>query len=134
MDKYLNPEESYQRLLSEYRKYNGSLIVGVDFDDTLYDFHGQGNTCELVKQLIRDLFKVGCYIIVWTGNKDTDLVTSYLKEENVPYHSINEDHPISVKLMGTPRKLYCNVYIDDRAGLHQVYNDLKRLLNEITTH
>jgi hypothetical protein len=131
MDKYLNREESYQRLLSEYRKYN-SLIVCVDFDDTLYDFHKQGNSYEQVIQLIRDLHKANCHIIIWTGNQDLELIEAYLFNKNIPYNNINDEAPVSKKLLGNkvPRKVYANVYIDDRSGMTQVYEDLLRLLKE----
>jgi len=131
MDKYLQPNSSYNRLLEEYKKYN-SITVAVDFDDTLFDFHKNGGSYEDVKQLVRDLHRNNCYIIIWTGNEDIDFVSTYLKDNNVPYHSINEDNPVTEKLMGKKRKLYSNVLLDDRAGLYQVYNELKQLLHEIS--
>lgn len=130
MDKYLDTEASYQRLLSEYKKY-GSLIVCVDFDDSVYDFHSTGGSYEMVRQLVRDLYAKNCYIIIWTGNEDTEFVSSFLKENNIPYHSINEECPAAVKAMGSKKKIYSNVTIDDRIGMAQVYNELTRLLNEI---
>ena len=41
MDFYLSDENCYQRLEDEFKKY-GKLIFCVDFDDTIYDFHGLG--------------------------------------------------------------------------------------------
>ena len=132
MDKYLQPNSAYERLWAEYNKY-GSLIVCCDFDDTIYDFHKVGNSYEQVKQLIRDLKEIGCYIIIWTGNQDIEFITDYLGENNIPFDSINDEAPVSKKLLGnkTPRKVYGNVYIDDRAGLMQVYSDLRRLIKEV---
>ena len=132
MDKYLQPNSAYERLWAEYNKY-GSLIVAVDFDDTLYDFHKVGNSYEQVKQLVKDLREIGCYIIIWTGNQDNWLIVNYLTEHNIPYDSINNEAPISKKLLGDkiPRKVYANVYIDDRAGLFQVYNDLTKLVENV---
>jgi len=132
MDKYLQPNSAYERLWAEYNKY-GSLIVAVDFDDTLYDFHKVGNSYEQVKQLVKDLREIGCYIIIWTGNQDNWLIVNYLAEHNIPYDSINNEAPISKKLLGDkiPRKVYANVYIDDRAGLFQVYNDLTKLVENV---
>jgi hypothetical protein len=132
MDKYLQLNSAYDRLWAEYKKY-GSLIACCDFDDTLYDFHKVGNSYEKVKQLVRDLKEIGCYIIIWTGNQDTEFVTDYLLENKIPFDSINEEAPVSKKLLGDkiPRKVYGNVYIDDRAGLMQVYSDLTRLIKEV---
>jgi hypothetical protein len=132
MDKYLNREESYQRLLSEYKKY-GSLIVCVDFDDTLYDFHKTGGSYDQIIQLTRDLHAANCYIIIWTGNQDLIFIEEYLSANNIPHDSINDEAPISKKMLGNkfPRKVYANIYIDDRAGMCQVYDELTRLLKEI---
>lgn len=132
MDKYIQPNSAYERLWAEYNKY-GNLIVCCDFDDTLYDFHKVGNSYEQVKQLIRDLKEIGCYIIIWTGNQDTEFITKYLIENNIPFDSINDEAPISKKLLGNkiPRKVYGNVYIDDRSGLEQVYNDLTKLIKNV---
>jgi len=132
MDKYLKPNSAYERLWAEYNKY-GSLIVAVDFDDTLYDFHKEGNSYEMVMQLVRDLKEINCYIIIWTGNQNLDFIKDHLSKHNIPYDSINDEAPISKKLLGDsiPRKVYANVYLDDRAGLEQVYNDLTKLVNEV---
>lgn len=132
MDKYLQPNSAYERLWAEYQKY-GSLIVAVDFDDTLYDFHKVGNSYEQVIKLVRDLKEIGCYIIIWTGNQDTSFVVGFLKENNIPFDSINDEAPISKKILNgkLPRKVYANVYVDDRGGLEQVFNDLTKLVYEV---
>ena len=134
MDRYLKPNSAYERLWAEYQKY-GSLIVAVDFDDTLYDFHGIGESYEQVRQLVRDLYAANCQIIIWTGNQNTEFVESFLAENNIPYHGINTDSVDGITYTNgnPPRKLYANVYIDDRAGLEHVYNDLKQLLVTINT-
>lgn len=132
MDKYLKLNSAYNRLWAEYNKYK-SLIVAVDFDDTLYDFHKDGGTYFQVQQLIRDLKEIGCFIIIWTGNQNTEFVINYLNENNIPFDTINDEAPASKKLLGGKfnRKVYANVYIDDRAGLEQVYNDLTKLIENV---
>jgi hydroxymethylpyrimidine pyrophosphatase-like HAD family hydrolase len=128
MDRYLKENSAYERLYAEYKKY-GNLIVAVDFDDTLYDYHQSGNTYDKIQQLVRDLFDAGCQIIIWTGNPDEEMVAEYLDRNNIPFNTINQD--IVTCHNKTTRKIYANVFIDDRAGLSQVYNDLTRLLKEI---
>lgn len=132
MDYYLQENSSFLRLKEEYEKY-GSLIVAVDFDDTLYDFHKKGIFFNQLIQLVQNLKKAGCYIIIWTGNQDLDFVEAYLFNKNIPYDSINDEAPVSKKLLNGkfPRKVYANVYLDDRAGLKQVYQELTLLLTLI---
>jgi hypothetical protein len=131
MDKYLQPNSSYNRLCEEYEKY-GSLIVCCDFDDTLYDFHKVGNSYDQVKQLVRDLHSIGCKIIIWSGSENINDMDLYLKEENIPWDSINENLQINGNWVSgkDSRKVYANVYIDDRAGLYQVYTELSNLVNK----
>lgn len=127
MDKYLKENSAYERLWAEYNKY-GSLIVAVDFDDTIFDFHDTGESYEMVRQLVRDLHEIGCYIIIWTGNQDTVFIKSFLAENNIPYHSINEDAPYGVR---GNRKLYANIYVDDRSSIRETYYTLTKLVSEV---
>ncbi|WP_336515554.1 hypothetical protein [Pollutibacter soli] len=127
MDYFLEPENSYQRLLNEYRKY-GSLVIAFDFDDTVFDFHKQGRKYEVVIGLLRNLKKAKCYLICWTGQENVDFVRGYLLENKIPFDSINENPPF---YKSENRKVYANAYLDDRAGLSQVYRDLIKLLNTI---
>ena len=128
-DPYLVNLSSYYRLLEEYKKYK-SLIIAVDFDDTIYDFHQKGHTYTKVIDLIKNLKSINCEIIIWTGNQNLELVKSYLLENEIPYDKINEESETNLKYLyengnkPIPRKLYANAYLDDRAGLFQVYNEL----------
>ena len=79
MDEYLIEGKSYQRLYDEYKKY-GSLYGAFDFDGTIHDFHKTGASYELVKQLIRDLYSIGCKLDCWTAYIDHSYVISFLKE------------------------------------------------------
>lgn len=132
MDKYLKPNSAYERLWAEYQKHK-SLIVAVDYDDTLFDFHNTGESYEMIHQLIRNLHSIGCKIIIWTGSENIDEIDFYLREKNIPWDLINENLVINGKWASgkDSRKVYANVYIDDRSGLEQVYTDLNRLFFEV---
>lgn len=127
MDQYLDDEKCYQRLLKEYLKY-GSLVVAYDFDNTVYDFHKEGNTYNLVIKLLQNLKEIGCHLICFTANEDIDFITTYLTDKKIPFNSINKDPEF---FPTKSRKLYYNVLLDDRAGLFQVYKQLTRLIQEI---
>jgi hypothetical protein len=125
IDEYLVLGKSGDRLVTEYKKY-GSLCIGVDFDGTLYDYHGIGATYEQVRQLVRDLKEINCKIIIWTAQKDLDFVESFCLQNNIPFDGINTD---GVDLGWQSRKPFFSALLDDRAGLHQVYNELKILVD-----
>jgi hypothetical protein len=129
MDFYLNSENSSRRLLDEYLKY-GTLVVAFDFDDTVYDFHKRGGAYNDVINLLRELKAINCYLICWTGQEDCEFVTAYLKEKNIPVDALNENPPF---YKSTSRKVYANAYLDDRAGLKQVFDELKSLVLTVKT-
>lgn len=124
MDFYLNTSNSATRLIDEYQKY-GALIIAYDFDDTVYDFHKKGRAyCQVIDLLIA-LKSINCYLICWTGQEDILFVKSYLSENNIPFDTINENPPF---YKSNSRKVYANAYLDDRAGLKQVYDELASLV------
>lgn len=127
MDKFLKEKASYDRLYDEYMKY-GSLVIGYDFDSTVYDFHNEGESYEDVRQLLRDLESIGCKTICWTANKDLDFVERFLDKNNIPFNGINSN---GIPLQWESRKPFFSALLDDRAGLIQVYNDLKKLVDVI---
>lgn len=127
MDYYLNPENATNRLLDEYLKY-GTLVVAFDFDDTVYDYHKKGRTYQKVIELLKDLKSINCYLICWTGQENNDFVLSYLHDNNIPFDALNDHPPFH---NSTSRKIYANVYLDDRAGLRQVYEALSILIKTV---
>jgi hypothetical protein len=127
IDEYLIPNASFLRLLSEYQKY-GSIVVAYDFDNTVFDFHKKGKTYEQVMQLIRDLKDANCYMICFTAATDKKFMLQYLSDNNIPFDAINENPPF---FKCDERKIYYNAYLDDRAGLLQVYSELTLLLKII---
>jgi hypothetical protein len=127
MDEYLIKNSSYKRLYEEYKKY-GSLVIGFDFDNTVYDYHKTGKSYEMVRQLLRDLVSTGCKTICWTAQKDIDFVANFLDKNDIPYNGINSN---GIKLDWESRKPFFSVLLDDRAGLLQVYNDLIKLTKTI---
>lgn len=127
MDWYLSEEHCYERLKSEYKEH-GKLIFCVDFDDTLYDYHGTGKS---FNQLIDLLHRWEDYseVIILTGNGEEEYpkIEKYLEDNHIKYRGINCQSSVPV----TGRKVYGNVYIDDRGGLPFVYKMLNTLIEEI---
>lgn len=128
MDEYLKHNASFLRLLEEYKKYKG-LVIGCDFDGTLFDYHKKGTTYDMVIELLRELQKLGgIKIVIWTAAEDLNKVEKYLLENNIPFDGINSG---GIKLPWESKKPFFSVLIDDRAGLIQVYSELKLLVEII---
>jgi DNA-binding LacI/PurR family transcriptional regulator len=129
MSYYLNPNNALDRLRNDWNKH-GSLIVAVDFDSTIYPYqYHEGDDFEAIRQLVRDLYSLGCTIIIWTASEEERhaSIKYLLKQVEIPYHHFNENSP-NVKFTG--RKIYANAYLDDRAGLYEVFNHLNTLVTE----
>lgn len=126
-DFYLSEENCYKRLEDEYKKY-GKLIFCVDFDDTVYDFHKAGRSYEDVITLLKR-WEDYSEVIFFTGNAEDKYpeIESYLQSKGIKYKGINCDSSVSFG----GRKVYANVYIDDRGGLPSVYCILNRLISQI---
>lgn len=128
-DRFTYQEEVIKRLKDEKRKY-GSLIVAVDFDETLYDYHNRGDVFPRLISLVRKLHFKGHKIIIWTANGDLEHVKSQLKKHSIPYDKINENIvDLSKKFDNTEsRKIYYNILLDDRAGLSECVEILELVI------
>lgn len=128
LDPYLDQERFYQRLRDEYRRY-GKLIIAFDFDDTVYDTHANGWMYEEVIQLL-NRWTGHAYFICWSASKAEryPFMQEYFNRVGIPCDAINQNAPwIPIKT----RKIYANVYLDDRCGLLCALTALKRLITEI---
>jgi hypothetical protein len=124
---FLNPSHAYQRLLREYKQY-GSIVVAVDFDNTIYDYHQTGMDCSDIMDLLQKLHGISCYIILWTCSEAYDFIEKYCETHQIPYNAINENPPF---FKGNSRKVYYNELLDDRAGLRESFDRLTKLYGEI---
>ena len=116
----------YDRLRKDYIKHK-SLFVAYDYDNTVYDYHNQGINYDKIISLLRVCKSLDFTMILFTGNEGEKLevIKKDLKKRDIPYDLINEN-----PLMPT-RKPYYNILLDDRAGLKEAYNYLKKLTDEI---
>jgi hydroxymethylpyrimidine pyrophosphatase-like HAD family hydrolase len=116
--------------LVEWRRTNGRIIVAFDFDNTVYDYHSRGHDYSDVVVLLREARDVGAFLIVFTGNGDTEFVRSYLEREGIPYDVINEQASF---LTTTARKIYYNLLLDDAAGLASACEHLRAYIDIVKT-
>lgn len=94
-------------------------IIAIDFDGTIVEDHFPhiGPVRADAKDVIRQLYSDGHYIIIWTCRTGSKMyeVKTFLKENFIPYHQINKSNPDNVEKYGIDtRKVYADVYVDDK--------------------
>jgi hypothetical protein len=118
------------RLHTEWLQH-GKIIIGCDFDDTIspwkfheFDFDSVIKTLQTAKQ-------TGAYIVIFTAcNPDRyGEIRKYCQEANLQIDAINET-PVDVPY-GKNGKIYANIFLDDRAGLHQSLEILESAMYRI---
>lgn len=129
-DRYTSTSEIVKRLHKEYKKHP-KLVVAVDFDDTLYDYHNHGESHLRVKHVLQQCNELGFYVVLWTASAPErfDFIKEYVQDINVHIDAFNEN-PIALPF-GNHKKIYYNILLDDRAGLGQALDALEILVNDI---
>lgn len=128
--RYFSDTQCIKRLIEEYKAHK-KLIVALDFDDTVFDFHKQGDTYEQVLDVVRRSQKLGFYVVLFTGSvpeKYPECI-KYLLENGITVDSINQN-PIPLPF-GNHGKPYYNILLDDRAGLYAAYVVLETVVHLI---
>ena len=119
-DPYTNEFRAAARLLNEWKKHN-SIIIGVDFDGTMYDCHRENFSFPCLIQTIKRAQSLGAKLCVWTANADKELVERTWNELGLAYDYYNES---PVKIHDNQVKPYFNLLLDDRAGLQSALSIL----------
>lgn len=96
------------------------MILAIDFDGTIVDdrYPQIGNLRKDAAETIQQLHADGHYIIIWSCRTDRKKyeMMDYLVQNDIPYHQINKSNPDNVAKYGIDtRKVYADVYIDDKA-------------------
>ena len=92
------------------------MIIAVDFDGTLQYSRGEANTALISK--LRKEQRQGNTVILWTCREGESLKKAmiFLRKNGFIPNFVNQNPPEVIKRMGNnPRKVYADVYIDDKA-------------------
>jgi len=126
-DPYINGEVAVNRLLKEYQEH-GKLIVAVDFDGTINDFHNEGYEFPRVRDVLHRCKLHNFTIVVFTANKDHKAIYDRCDELDIEIDGININ--VLPQFDGAG-KIYYNILLDDRAGLGEATYILERVLDKI---
>ena len=130
VDPYLDTDLCVDRLLKQYYR-SPKLIIAVDFDDTVYDFHKAGHSYPIVLDLLRRCKKLGFYVVLYTASAPDrhNYMVGYLGINGVAVDSVNAN---TVDLpYGKHGKIFYNLLLDDRAGLGQAVDVLRTVVEHI---
>lgn len=100
------------------------MIIAVDFDGTLCSnkWPEIGEPEELLLGTLRQHQDHGSKIILWTcrTGKLLDDAVKWCEEQGLIFDAINENLPEIIEQMGgDSRKIYADVYIDDKAEVYK---------------
>src|ERR1700678_1812369 len=109
-DPYFDTQVCVDRLYGEYQLHK-KLIVAVDFDDTVYDFHQVGHWYPEVIDLLKRCQDKGFYIVLFTGSDPSKWYNhfEYLAVVGIIIHGTNEN-PIPLPF-GNHGKMYYNILL-----------------------
>lgn len=117
----------FTKLKNVYREHR-SLIIAVDFDDTLYDWKNKGWDNDYVVNLVkRARVALNAQLILFTC-REGDLLNEAL--EYCDLVGIKLDYVNESPKYGS-RKPFYNVLLDDKACLPECCEVLERLINEV---
>lgn len=113
------------RLVSVYKEH-GTIIVGVDFDDTIFPYNDytSKSECALLRRVLKSL-KPHITICLYTVADEASLKykVALMEEWGISPDYINES-PLKMPSI----KPYFNILLDDKAGLEQTTKTMKGLL------
>ena len=141
MKRYFNDEMVLARLINEYIQHK-NLIIGFDFDNTVFDCHLVGLDCTDVVEVLKACSDLGFTMCLWTiSSTDTsgnsipltlEQKIKYCEMQGIKVDYINAS-PIQLGDAGD-KKQFFSILLDDRAGLESSLKCLRATVEYIKKH
>ncbi len=98
--------------------FQDKLVIAIDFDGTIVEdaYPKVGKPRIFAFETMKRLQQDGHRIILWTyrsGSKLDDAV-SFCKENGITFYAVNQSFPEEKYDNSVSRKIYADIYIDDR--------------------
>jgi len=111
------------------------MKIAVDFDGTIVEhkFPKIGKVMPFAFSALIELQKLGHQIILWTyrSGKELDEAVNFCKENGLEFYAVNKNFPEEIYDDSISRKIFADVYIDDRnIGGFPGWSIIWRLLKE----
>lgn len=106
---------------------HGKLVIGFDFDNTIFDSHNQGGDYKLLIDILKECKDIGWTLCLYTAEPDEDWLNWKIKY--CKYFGIEPDYVNGSPLLKGTKKPFFNLLLDDRAGLQSAYIILKAILD-----
>jgi hypothetical protein len=137
-DPFLSYNAPIERLINDYRKHK-SLVIALDFDNTIHDCHKKGyefpSVIQLVKRCKNDH---GFKIVIFSASPKERYgeIRAVCQELGIEIDGINCDvvdwiEEKNKQFDYNRSKIFFNILLDDRAGLLSAYNTLFDTLGRI---
>ena len=124
---FLDSKKSIARLMKEYYEHK-NLIVALDFDNTIWDYHSAGLDMNMTMEVTRAAQVAGLEVFIFTANEDHELVREQCKKLFGQPLQINTN---SLNHLFDSRKPFYSILLDDRAGLESAVWQLANVVDLI---
>jgi hydroxymethylpyrimidine pyrophosphatase-like HAD family hydrolase len=119
------------------------MIIAVDFDGTIvkHKYPSIGKEIPFAIKTLKLLQEKGHQIILWTyrSGKELDDAIQFCKKKGLTFHAVNSNFDDEAYDNSYSRKIYADVYIDDRNLLGipewgKIYEIIKEKDDKMKTH
>jgi hydroxymethylpyrimidine pyrophosphatase-like HAD family hydrolase len=94
------------------------IKIAVDFDGTIveHDYPNIGKEKLFAFQTLKELEKMGAYLILWTfrTGKELDAAVEYCRRNGIEFYAVNKNYPEEIFDETVSRKINADIYIDDK--------------------
>lgn len=117
-----------QRLKEEYHKY-GNLVIGFDFDNTIFDYHNIGGNFKCIIDILKECKDLGFTLCLYTSEPSEEKLK--WKIEYCKHFGIEPDYVNESPIFNGTAKPFFNILLDDRAGLENAYEVLSNVIDYV---
>lgn len=113
------------RLIEEYKKYK-SLVIGFDFDNTIFDYHNIGANFSEIINILKKCKDLGFILCLSTSEDNPEWLN--WKVKYCEHFGIKPDYINESPILNGTKKPFFSILLDDRAGLQSAFSILQKVI------